>query len=163
MSAPGDEVKVTVTVATDPATAFDVFTRETDLWWRRGPRYRVAGRSPGVLRFEPGAGGRLYETFETPEGESSLAMGTVLEWSPGALLRFEWRAVNFEPGESTEVEVRFEAVPTGTRVTVRHFGWSALRPDHPVRHGLAIAAFSRMRGLWWGELLTSYRERIEGR
>ena len=48
--------------------------------------------------------------------------------------------------------------PTGTLVTVRHGGWTALRDDHPARHGLKGAAFSRMIGLWWGELLTSLRE-----
>ena len=34
------------------------------------------------------------------------------------------------------------------------------RPDHPVRHGLVDAAFLRMMGLWWGELLTSMREHV---
>jgi hypothetical protein len=66
--------------------------------------------------------------------------------------------VNFAPGESTYVEVVFDAVPTGTRVTVRHSGWAALRPDHPVRHGQQGPAFIRATGLWWGELMTSFRE-----
>jgi hypothetical protein len=42
-------------------------------------------------------------------------------------------------------------------------GWSAIRPDHPARHGLDDAAFSRMIGLWWGDLMTGLREFIETR
>jgi len=48
-----DVVTVSVTVSTDQATAFDIFTKETDVWWRSGPKFRVAGRQAGVLRFEP--------------------------------------------------------------------------------------------------------------
>jgi hypothetical protein len=33
-----DHVTVTVTVAVDPAEAFLLFTRDINLWWRRGPR-----------------------------------------------------------------------------------------------------------------------------
>jgi uncharacterized protein YndB with AHSA1/START domain len=40
----GDTVTVTVTVDVPPPRAFAVFTEEIDLWWRRGPAYRVAGR-----------------------------------------------------------------------------------------------------------------------
>ncbi len=96
--------------------AFDVFTRETDPWWRRGLAYRVGGRRPGSLCFEEGVGGRLFE--------------------PAA---------------------------GGTRVTVRHRGWASLRPGHPARRGLEGAPFSRMIGLWWGDLMTALREHVEKR
>jgi hypothetical protein len=71
--------------------------------------------------------------------------------------------VNFAPAEHTEVEVQFQPSPSGTRVTVVHRGWSKLRLDHPVRHGLSGTEFTRMIGLWWGELLTSLREQAEAR
>ena len=64
----------------------------------------------------------------------------------------------FRPGESTSVRVVFEAVPTVTRVTVHHSGWAKLRADHPVRHGKDGPSFIRMIGLWWGDLMTSFRE-----
>ena len=32
-----DQVTVSVTVSADQATAFAIFTEETDLWWRSGP------------------------------------------------------------------------------------------------------------------------------
>jgi hypothetical protein len=46
-------------------------------------------------------------------------------------------------------------------VTVIHRGWSALREDHPSRHGLHGAEFVRMIGMWWGDLLSAYRLRTE--
>jgi len=57
------------------------------------------------------------------------------------------------------VEVRFQAVDGGTRVTLEHRGWGALRADHPVRHGLEGEAFGSMIGLWWAELLQSLGRR----
>ncbi len=158
---PFDSVKVSVTVAADPATAFEVFTGETDLWWQRGPKFRVSGRQPGLLNFEPGVGGRLMETIETPSGPRVVVMGRVTAWEPPSRFAFEWRAVNFAKDEVTHVEVLFElAGVEKTRVTVIHSGWAALRPDHPVRHGAEGAAFIRKTGLWWGELMTSLLERI---
>jgi uncharacterized protein YndB with AHSA1/START domain len=156
-----DVVTVSVTVPADPATAFALFTQETDLWWRRGPRFRIAGKERGVVRFEPRLGGRFTEEFESESGPQVFEKGTITAWEPPARFKFEWRGVNFAPGESTRVEVLFEAVATGTRVTVRHSGWAAVPPEHPVRHGLQGPEFIRVIGLWWGELMTSFRERLD--
>jgi len=157
----GDTVTVTVTVPVEPAVAFDVFTRETDLWWRRGIRYRVAGRHPGTLTFEPELGGRLFEQYEGPAGLRVHESGRITAWQPPSHLEFEWRGSNFEPGEVTFVAVTFVATESGgTRVTVEHRGFAALRPDHPVRHGLAAEAFVRTLGMWWGDLLTGLRVHV---
>ncbi|HEX9573513.1 MAG TPA: SRPBCC domain-containing protein [Myxococcales bacterium] len=144
--------RVTTVVEVDPAEAFEVFTREIDAWWKRGLRYRSGN---GALRFEGGRGGRLVEA----QGGGDLEIGRVLVWEPGERLLFEWRARNFAPGEVTEVEVRFERAERGTRVVLEHRGWEAIPAKHPVRHGLAGPAFTDMMGLWWAELLTSYRTR----
>jgi hypothetical protein len=156
----GDCATVTVFVAVAPDVAFEVFTREIDLWWKRGPRYRIAGRRRGLLHFEPGVGGRLFESFDLDSGSRTLEVGRVTAWEPPARLEFEWRGVNFKPDEKTVVDVRFAPMREGTLVTVQHRGWSALRADHPARHGLTGPAFSRMIGLWWGELMTSLREHV---
>jgi uncharacterized protein YndB with AHSA1/START domain len=137
-----DLVTVSVTVPTDPATAFAIFTTETDLWWRSGPWL----------------GGRFMEEVESPSGPQVFTMGSITVWQPPERFQFEWQGVNFAPGESTSVRVVFEAVPTGTRVTVQHSGWAKLRADHPVRHGKEGPSFIRMYGLWWGDLMTSFRE-----
>ncbi|HEX2483800.1 MAG TPA: SRPBCC domain-containing protein [Myxococcota bacterium] len=161
MSAPaGDGATVSVSVRVPQAEAFDVFTSEIDLWWRQGPRYRIAGRRRGQLSFEPGVGGRLFETVELPAGPRVIVVGTILAWDPPKRLEFEWRGVNFREGESTRVEVNFRDVGESTLVTLRHSGFAALREGHPVRHGLDGAAFSRMMGLWWGELLSGLREHV---
>ena len=154
----GDAATVSVLVEVSQDAAFDVFTREIDLWWRHGPQYRFAGRVPGALTLEPGVGGRLFEAYASESGPHVLERGRVVEWVPPARLAFEWRANNFAPAERTLVEVSFEPAARGTRVTVRHSGWAALRPGHPARHGLEGAAVSRMIGLWWGEIMSGLRE-----
>src|SRR4249920_117013 len=94
-SPPGDQATVSISVAVEPAVAFEVFTKETDLWWRRGLQFRVAGRHPGVIAFEPGEGGRLFESFETASGPQMFEAGRILAWEPPTRLLFEWRAANF--------------------------------------------------------------------
>jgi uncharacterized protein YndB with AHSA1/START domain len=163
MPPPGDQATVTVTVAVDPAEAFEIFTQNIDQWWRRGPRFRNARGDRGFIRIEPGVGGRVFESFDTGSGERVIEIGRTQVWDPPKRLLFEWRNVNFAPAEHTEVEVQFQPSPSGTRVTVVHRGWSKLRLDHPVRHGLSGTEFTRMIGLWWGELLTSLREQAEAR
>jgi len=155
---PGDQARATVLVAVPPELAFRVFTEEIDQWWRRGMKYRVAGGNRGFIHFEPRLGGRLYESFESGGTMQVFETGTVRAWEPPSRLLFEWRGVNFAPGERTEVEVLFDPIPSGTLVTVTHRGWASLRSDHPVRHGQEVAAFIRTMGLWWGDLLTSLRE-----
>jgi hypothetical protein len=155
----GDAARVTVLVEVAPEVAFEVFTRETDLWWRRGPRFRPAGRLPGVLHLEPGVGGRLFETSSEGPDARIFEVGRVTVWDPPAHLVLEWRGSNFAPGEKTEIEVHFAPTASGTLVTLEHRGWAALREGHPARHGLVGSAFTRMIGSWWGELLSSMRER----
>jgi len=156
---PGDQARVTALVEVPPELAFRVFTEEIDQWWRRGLAYRVAGTRRGVLCLEPGVGGRLFESFDGEQGAVRVVeTGRVLVWEPPGRLVFEWRASNFAEHERTEVEVLFEPSRSGTRVTLTHRGFAALRPDHPVRHGRDVAAFVRGMGLWWGDLLSSLRE-----
>jgi uncharacterized protein YndB with AHSA1/START domain len=161
VSLPGDQATVSVFVEVEPTVAFDVFTREIDLWWRRGPRFRLAGTRPGTISFEAGVGGRLFESFETNSGTHLYEAGRITTWDPPSRLVFTWRNANFALEESTEVEVLFQASGAGTQVIVRHRGWAALRADHPARHGLEGPAFSRMMGLWWGDQMTALREFIE--
>jgi len=153
---PGDGVRVTTVVDVDPKTAFEVFTGEIGTWWRRDPRYRFDPTRPGTMRFEGGAGGRLIEAYDE-SGQDAFEAGRVLAWEPGARLVFEFRGRSFGPGETTEVEVRFEASGSGTRVTVEQRGWSRLPAGHPARHGHQGQAFTDMMGLWWADLLTRLR------
>jgi uncharacterized protein YndB with AHSA1/START domain len=153
---PGDQARVTVSVDAPPALAFEVFTQQIDLWWRRGLKYRHFGGERALIAIEPHAGGRV---FESSGGEGPVhEIGRVRVWQPPTRLVFEWRLANFALDERTEVEVVFEpAARNGTRVTLTHRGWAAMPADHPARHGHASAEFLRRLGLWWGEQLSAYR------
>jgi hypothetical protein len=128
-------VTVSMVVRADPAAAFRVFTEEIDAWWKRGERFR---RHHGVMHFE---GGSLREGIEP--------IGRVLAWEPGVRLRFELWTWGFRPGEPTQVEVRFEPVGDGTRVTVEHRGWEPR----------GAGEFRTVVGLWWGTLLPAMQRR----
>jgi uncharacterized protein YndB with AHSA1/START domain len=156
----GDQAVVSVLVKVPPEQAFRIFTEEIDGWWRNGLKYRI-GKHRSVVHLEARLGGRLFESFETTAGPKTKQTGTVTCFEPPSRLVLEWRAVNFAPHEKTEVEVLFEASPSGTLVTVTHSGWSQIRADHPARHGAETAQFLSNMGMWWAELMTSLRERAE--
>lgn len=158
----GDQARVSVSVAVPPPLAFEIFTGEIDLWWRRGRKFRHAGTRRGLIRLEPQVGGRLFESFDGERGEHVIEVGRVRVWEPPQRLVFTWRNATFAPNEETEVEVEFKATTSGTLVTVTHRGWSALRADHPARHGLQGAEFARMIGLWWGEQMSSFGVLVRG-
>ncbi len=100
-----------VTVDVDPQTAFSVFTEEIDLWWVRGPiNFFDSARAIG-MRCEPGVGGRLLELYRE-DASDPLELGRITTWMPGEVLAWD-SAV-----DDVTVEVRFEPVATGTRVTV---------------------------------------------
>src|SRR5262245_39575939 len=111
---PGDQVRVEVLVHAPPDVAFEVFTAQIDQWWRRGLKYRVAGKRSGFIHIEPHVGGRLFESFDSERGSKTVDTGRVLVWEPPSRLVFEWRSVTFVPGEATQVEVSFEPSPSGT-------------------------------------------------
>lgn len=104
------EAHVTVEVEVDPATAFDLFTRDIAAWWRADRS--LWGESEGELRFENGL---LMQ--------GSAEIGHVSAWEPGPRLAFSYGPPGADPAERTEVDVRFEAIRGGTRVVVRHGGW----------------------------------------
>jgi uncharacterized protein YndB with AHSA1/START domain len=142
-------VTVSIEVAVDPDTAFDVFTSEIDSWYQRGPHsWRYPDRAVGV-RFEPGVGGRLIEVHDAVSGEG-FAFGRVLVWEPGARLVFADLVSSAPPDPLTEVDVRFEAAGDGTRVTLEHRGLDRLPPD--------VAAQKRMYG--WQTTLRWFDEHM---
>jgi hypothetical protein len=154
----GDQARVSVSVAVPIDAAFEIFTREIDMWWRRGPKFRHAGMRSGLVCLEPQVGGRLFESIDAKPAPRVFEVGRVKVWDPPRRIVFSWRNVTFAPHEQTEVEVRFAPTSAGTLVTVTHRGLASLPDDHPARHGNVGAAFSRMIGLWWGDQMTSLRE-----
>ncbi|MEV6412946.1 VOC family protein [Kribbella sp. NPDC051718] len=104
-----------VEVATDPATAFRIFTAEIDLWWVRGPiNFFDATRAIG-MQIEPGLGGRILEIYrhaDATTAEDVLELGQITAWDPGALFAYRSSV------DDTETEIRFAPVEGGTRVSV---------------------------------------------
>jgi uncharacterized protein YndB with AHSA1/START domain len=150
---------IAITVPVGPDRAFEIFTNEIDLWWRRAPQYRFRAKRDGTLRFEPGIGGRLIEIYDEAAGDLH-EIGRVLDWVPGQRLLFEWRALNYLPGQSTEVEVRFRPTAGGTRIIVEHRGWEKLPPNHPALHGNELVAHLRQLGTWWQGVLDGLNRHI---
>ncbi|HKU43106.1 MAG TPA: SRPBCC domain-containing protein [Polyangiales bacterium] len=152
-----DVARVTVAVEVPPDAAFRIFTEEIDQWWLRGLRYRALGGARSLVYLEPRQGGRLFEQL----GEQVVQTGEVTVWEPPSRLCFIWRGANLRAPDQTQVEVLFTARGEGTLVTLTHSGWNRIPSDHPVRHGQDDRAFLRRLGLWWGELLSSLRERAQ--
>lgn len=157
----GDQVRITIAVAVPQDVAFEIFTNEIDRWWRKGPRFRQAGMSAGMIRLEAGVGGRLFESVESAGVERVFVVGRVRAWDPPSRLVFTWKNEVFAPNEDTEVEVTFAPTARGTLVTVTHRGWAAIRPDHPARHSMPVDQFIRSLGTWWGDQMSSMRLLIE--
>jgi mannose-6-phosphate isomerase-like protein (cupin superfamily) len=144
-----DVVTATVEVAVDPATAFAVFTEEIGRWWRPGPiNWNDAERAVGI-RIEPGVGGRWLEIYDEATGEG-FECGRILIWEPGARLVFAYQDGGHQL-DGTEVEVRFEAIDGGTRVTLEHRGWERVAGE--------IAARKREIKRWgWANILGWFQE-----
>lgn len=146
---PDESVRVVVEAPLDPVTAFMVFMQEIGQWWRPGPiNWNDAGRALGV-RIEPGPGGRWIEAHNRATGEG-VTQGRFLIWELGARLVFLYQDTDHHL-DGAEVEVRFEAVDGGTRVTLEHRGWERVAPEHVIR--------SRNLKRWgWGNILNWYAD-----
>jgi Activator of Hsp90 ATPase homolog 1-like protein len=119
-------VRREVIVAVAPDLAFDVFTRDIGRWWPL--------EENGVY----GAGATVaFEDRDlverSPAGEPTV-WGTVTVWEPGRRVAFTWH-----PGRpaspATQVEVTFEEIADGTRVTLTHSGWEAVEEPCGAREG----------------------------
>ncbi len=125
---PTDSVTRVVEVRVDPATAFRVFTEEIDSWFVRGPYSWNNPKKALAIRFEPGVGGRWIEVWDRESGEG-YTQGRITAWEPGSLLRMSYEGSFLPADVPTEIEVRFDAIATGTRVTLEHRGLDGLAPE----------------------------------
>lgn len=157
-------VIVALRIKAAPLRVFEAFTVEIASWWRPNALFSFTPRSPGLMAFEERDGGRrLVERL--PSGKV-FEVGKVTVWVPGQRLVVGWRQATFAPDIDTEVEVRFEAVEDGTRVTVEHRGWDKVPAAHVARHSFPDALFLRRHGEWWRDLLaglavTSIKPQLE--
>jgi len=148
-------ILVALRIRASPERVFEAFTREVGLWWKPNLLFNFTPRSPGVLAFEPGVGGRFTETL--PSGKV-FEIGRIRVWEPPSRLVFGWRQATFQPDQDTEVEVTFQPVGEETRVTVEHRGWDAVPQEHVARHHFPDALFLRRHAEWWQALLGALKE-----
>ena len=145
-------VIVSLRIAAPPLAVFDAFTRDIGRWWVANPLFMLTPQGDGCLCFEAGEGGRLVTTLA--DG-TALEVGRITIWQPGERLALTWRQASFAASQSTELEVRFEAVGDETRVTVAHRGWDTIPQDHAARHGMELLLFQRRLVDHWRVLLGS--------
>lgn len=150
-------VLLAMRVNATPERAFTAFTEEIGQWWKPNGLFEFTRGRSGVLSFEPGANGRLIETYA--DG-SVFVIGQVSLWDPPRGLVVTWRQAGFAPDQSTELQVRFEQAGKQTRVTVEHFGWDTIPERHTARHGFPLATFQRRFAEWWQVLLGNLRDRL---
>ncbi len=103
-------VRTSVDLKLDRLSAFEGFVEELSS--------SLAQRG---MQFQPGADGRVME--------GALEVGHVVRWQPPETIVLEWHAANWQPAEKTSLEVRFEPVGEGTRVTLEHQEWGNLVGD----------------------------------
>ena len=150
-------VLVSLRVPADPMRAFEAFTREIASWWQPSSLFAITPRGDGKLAFEPGVGGRLFTTLASGK---EFEIGRISVWEPGARLVFAWRQATFTREQSTEVEVRFEAIDRETRVSIEHRAWDTIPKEHAARHRLPEHTTLTHVARWWRTSLDALRDRL---
>ena len=147
-------VFLAIRVPADPHRAFEVFTQEIASWWQPSGLFQITSAGDGVLAFEPGMGGRLFTTLP---GGAEFEIGRIRIWEPGRRLVFAWRQATFDPDQTTEVEVLFDAVGEETRVSIEHRGWDSIPRRHAARHGFPEHVTLQRAADWWRGSLAAFR------
>ncbi len=73
------------------------------------------------MQLEQGPNGRIIE--------GNMEVGRVLSWHPEKRISLEWHQADWKPEEMTRVELSFERIKGGTRVTIEHRKWGGLIGD----------------------------------
>jgi uncharacterized protein YndB with AHSA1/START domain len=122
-----DPIVVSVELPVPPGRAFAAFASGLAGWWPVAT-HSLSRQASSRCSLDARPGGALEEI--TTDG-TRHRWGTVEAVDAGRRLRFSWH-----PGREAEsaqwVEVRFEAVAAGCRVTLTHGGWEALGEIAPI-------------------------------
>ena len=78
--------------------------------------------------------GEAGASYRLDFGDSSVVDGVVVAVEPGRRFVHTWRWADADPDEETQVAWEVEPLPDGgTRLTLRHEGWSEVRGGAAVR------------------------------
>jgi len=103
-------IRTSIDLKLDPPSAFDALVGELSR--------AMAGFG---MKFETGTNGRVTE--------GAKEVGRVIYWQPREKIALEWHGADWQPEESTKVELRFEPIENGTRVTLEQPVLSSVLPD----------------------------------
>lgn len=108
-----------VDIAVPPERVFKALTTdELTQWWGAPEMYRTTKHTIDLRK-----GGAWKSEGVGADGHTFHVGGEVLDVDPPHKLTYTWKP-SWEPGEATTVSYRLEAIATGTRVTVRHSGFT---------------------------------------
>lgn len=100
-------IRITTELELDSSAAFTLVIEEL-----------AAALERGGVHFEAGPDGHLVQ--------SGAQVGRVVSWKRGESVLLEWHAADWDPEQTTEVELRFESANGRTKVTFEHRGWGPL-------------------------------------
>lgn len=140
-------VRKMVTVDCTVEEAFRVFTVDALSWWPVGT-HSIHGDDLQEVVFEEREGGEVYELSKSG---AKGHWATVTAWEPPGRLVLAWNILGRE-AVPTEVEVRFLAEGTGTRVELEHRGWEAIADEAPAKRENYDAG--------WDKVLEAYEGRL---
>jgi uncharacterized protein YndB with AHSA1/START domain len=109
-------IRKSIKVERPPELSFKTFCEEIGQWWPKGPSFEDKPLSNMII--ENRVGGRFYEKHD--DG-SEYEIGRVTTYQPPSIVAFTWRAPSWDV--VTQVQVRFIAEGSGTRVELEHSGW----------------------------------------
>ena len=117
-------VVMTIDVKRTPADAFRIFTEELSAWWPLDTHALAPENNTKAthVAVEPRVGGRVIE--HTADGRE-FHWGDVLAYEPGQRFAMTWQ-LGRPRDTSGEVEVTFEPIDGGCRVTLVHSGWERM-------------------------------------
>jgi uncharacterized protein YndB with AHSA1/START domain len=109
-------IRKSIKVARSPEISFRVFCEAIGESWPKGPSFN--GKLLADMIFEGQVGGRFFERYANG---TEYEIGRITAYQPPTLLGFTWRAPSWD--QATQVQIRFIAEGSGTRVELEHSGW----------------------------------------
>ena len=144
-----EPIRRSISVPWNQQAAFERFTADFTKWW---PRYShsIGGKRVKRIVFECRVGGRIYE--EHFDGTCFL-WGKVTSYDAPDRVAFTFHPSQ-EASDAQQIEVRFHAEGTGTRVDLVSSGWEKMGKR-------AQRAYGAYR-LNWGAALSRFANRFSG-
>lgn len=109
-------IRKSIRVERSPEISFRVFVDAIGEWWPKGPSFN--GKILKDMVIEGRVGGRFFERYT--DG-TEYEIGQITDFEPPAMVGFTWRAPSWD--RNTQVQIRFTAEGSGTRVELEHSGW----------------------------------------